>query len=67
MAILTTHARNKMASPMFGLPTQRKYPMPDANHARNALARVAEEYNKGKVSASQAAQVRAKAHRVLGK
>ncbi len=26
----------------FALPKQRKYPIPDASHARNALARVAQ-------------------------
>lgn len=56
-----------MASPMFGLPSEHKYPMPDKSHARNALARISEEYNKGKASASQAAQVPANAHRILGK
>ena len=34
--------RNRMKSSTFALPKERKYPIPDASHARNALARVAQ-------------------------
>ena len=35
--------RNRMKSSTFAIPKERKYPIPDAAHARNALARV-EQY-----------------------
>lgn len=34
--------RNKLKDESFALPEERKYPIPDIEHARNALARVAQ-------------------------
>jgi hypothetical protein len=34
--------RNKLKDESFALPDERKYPIPDIEHARNALARVAQ-------------------------
>ena len=34
--------RNRLADSSFALPKERKYPIPDIEHARNALARVAQ-------------------------
>jgi len=34
--------RSKMKSSSFALPKQKKYPIQDKSHARNALARVAQ-------------------------
>lgn len=34
--------RKKLAKSSFALPEQEKYPIPDIEHARNALARVAQ-------------------------
>ena len=39
MAVLTTEERKKLPKKDFALPGGR-YPIPDASHARNALARV---------------------------
>jgi len=41
MAKLTTEARKKLDSDVFALP-DRRYPIPDEAHARNALARVSQ-------------------------
>jgi hypothetical protein len=41
MAKLTTKTRDHLANSTFALPAQRKYPIPDIAHARDALARVA--------------------------
>jgi len=41
MAKLTTKERNSLPSSTFALPG-RRYPIPDKNHAENALARVSE-------------------------
>jgi hypothetical protein len=42
MAKLTAKQRDRMAKSTFALPGKRAYPLPDASHARNALARVAQ-------------------------
>jgi len=65
MGLLSTAARKRLPKSSFGMPGQRKYPMPDASHARNALARVSQAQNAGKISAGAAAKVRAKARRIL--
>ena len=46
-------AAKKKAEPQsdFGLPKERKYPMPDASHARNAKARASQMEHEGKLSA----------------
>lgn len=41
MAILTTAKRKKLPAQEFAGP-DRSYPIPDANHARNALSRAAQ-------------------------
>ena len=38
----STKERKKMSRKSFALPNKRKYPIPDKAHARNALARVAQ-------------------------
>jgi hypothetical protein len=40
---LSTKDRKKLGKNSFALPEQRKYPIPDKAHARNALARVAQD------------------------
>ena len=57
MAKLTTAARKKLPSKSFAEPGKRAYPIQDASHARNALARVAQHG-----SSSEKAKVRAKVH-----
>lgn len=66
MAELTAAARKNIPSDEFGLPGQRKYPMPNKAHAANAKARATQQVAKGKLSAATAAKIRAKANRVLG-
>jgi len=56
MAKLTTKARNALQAKSFALSGGR-YPIEDKNHARNALARVAQHG-----SSAEKAQVRAKVH-----
>lgn len=49
---LTYEERKDLPSRDFVFPKERKYPIPDADHARNALARVSAngtEYEKRKV------------------
>ncbi len=40
---LSTKDRKKLSKKQFALPGKRKYPIPDKAHARNALARVAQD------------------------
>ncbi len=66
MAVLKAKARNREKASTFGLPGQRKYPMPDRSHAGNAKARVSQQLAKGNISPEDAAKVRHKANVVLG-
>jgi hypothetical protein len=56
MAKLTTQGRKRIAPKNFALPGGR-YPIEDASHARNALARVSQHG-----SSEEKAKVRAKVH-----
>lgn len=67
MAKLNARQRNKIPSSEFGMPGERKYPMPDKSHAANAKARATQMVKKGKLSPASAAKIKAKANRVLGK
>ena len=64
---LNAAARNAIPAAKFGLPKQRKYPMPDAPHAIDAEGRATQMVKKGKLSPASAARIRAKAKAVLGK
>ena len=66
MAVLTTVERQRLPKKEFALPGKGEgkkgagagsYPIPDASHARNALARVSQHG-----SSEQKAKVRAKVH-----
>lgn len=67
MAKLTSERRNALSSRVFGLPGQRKYPMPDKNHARVAKSYASKEEHAGKLSPASKAKIDAKANRILGK
>lgn len=67
MAKLTSEKRKGLSSSTFGMPGERKYPMPDKSHAANAKARATQQVKKGNLSSSSAAKIRAKADRILGK
>ncbi len=67
MATLTTKKRKSLPKSDFGVPGERKYPMPDKAHAANAKARASQQVKKGKLSASAKASIDAKANKILGK
>jgi len=67
MAVLTAARRRGLRSGTFGLPGQRKYPMPDRSHAANAKARATQQLHRGNLTKSQHAAIFAKANRVLGR
>ena len=59
--------RNALPASKFGEPGPRKYPVNDQAHAANAKARATQQVKKGNLSASEAAKIKAKANKVLGK
>lgn len=64
MAKLTAKERTHLPSSSFGLPSEKKYPMPDASHAANAKARAAQAVKAGRMSESTKQKIDAKANRV---
>ena len=66
MAELTTKARKAIPSSDFGMPGQRKYPMPDRSHAANAKARAKQMLDKGRLTQGAYDRVVSKANRMLG-
>jgi hypothetical protein len=67
MAKLKTETRNKLPAKEFGLPKERKYPVEDKAHARNAKARAAQEVKAGKLSVEKERKIDRKADKVLAK
>ena len=65
MADLTEKKRDSLKSSQFGLPEERKYPMPDKSHARNAKARASQQVDEGTITAAEKAKIDRKADRVL--
>ena len=67
MTKLTTKARKAIPKSKFAEPGERKYPIEDKAHARNAKSRASEMANKGKLSESMKDKIDAKADKVLKK
>lgn len=65
MSVIKSSARNKLKSSTFGLPKERKYPMPNKSHAVNAKARATQMVKKGKLSRSSAEKIKEKADKVI--
>jgi len=67
MAELTTKKRDAEPKSDFGLPEERKYPMPDKSHARNAKARASQQLHEGNLTKTEKAKIDRKADRMLDK
>jgi hypothetical protein len=65
MAKLTSKQREALPDSKFGLPNERKYPMPDEAHARNAKARAAQQEERGSITPAEERSIDRKADRVL--
>ena len=65
MAKLSEKKRDSLKESRFGLPEQRKYPMPDESHARNAKARASQQVKKGNLSKADERKIDRKADAVL--
>jgi hypothetical protein len=67
MATMSERKRDSLKSSQFGLPDERKYPMPDESHAKNAKARASQQVKKGNLSKADEKKIDAKADRILDK
>lgn len=67
MGLISSKQRAKLPTKEFGLPAERKYPMPDASHAANAKARATQQVNAGNLSKSAKAKIDAKANKIINK
>ena len=67
MAKLTSQARSHLPATKFALPEQKKYPINDKAHARNAKARASEMKHQGKISASTKARIDHASDRVINR
>jgi hypothetical protein len=66
MGKLDAAERKAIPADKFAGP-DRSFPVENASHARNALARASEMLNKGSISEAEHAKIVAKANKVLGK
>jgi hypothetical protein len=67
MANMTEKKRDSLKESQFGLPDERKYPMPDKAHARNAKARASQQLHDGNLTKSEKDKIDRKADKVLDK
>lgn len=67
MSKLKAEERGELPEGEFALPEERKYPIEDEAHARDAKARAAQQEKAGRLSASDRKKVDARADKVLGK
>ena len=67
MSELDTKKRESLPKSQFGLPEERKYPMPDKSHAANAKARASQQKKAGNLTAAEKAKIDRKADRILDK
>ena len=66
MTKLTAKKRKAEPASDFGLPAQKKYPMPDKVHAANAKARATQQVEAGNLTPAQKTEIDAKANKILG-
>jgi hypothetical protein len=68
MSKLTTAERKKIPSSEFGLPDERKYPMPDREHAANAKSRASAAEAEGHITKAEEKKIDRKAdHKLYGR
>lgn len=67
MATLSYKQKKSLPSKTYGIPGEKKYPMPDKSHAANAKARATQMVKKGKLSPSTAEKIKSKANKILSK
>ncbi len=65
MATMSEKKRDSLKASQYGLPEERKYPMPDASHARNAKARASQQVKKGNLTKAEERKIDRKADKIL--
>ena len=65
MAELSTKKRDNLPKSEFGLPEERKYPMPDKSHAANAKARASQQLDDGNLTKTEKEKIDRKADKIL--
>ena len=65
MATLSEKKRDNLKPSQFGLPEERKYPMPDESHAANAKARASQQVKAGNLSKKDQEKIDRKADKIL--
>ncbi len=65
MPTLNDKQRDRLKESQFGLPEERKYPMPDKAHARNAKARASQQENRGAITKAEERRIDRKADDIL--
>jgi hypothetical protein len=65
MAKLSEKKKDSLPDSKYGLPDEKKYPMPDESHARNA--RASQQEKKGNLSAADKKKIDRKADKILDK
>ena len=65
MSTLDEKQRDKLKPSQFGLPDERKYPMPDESHAANAKARASQQVKAGNLSKADQQKIDRKADKIL--
>ncbi len=65
MSKLDSKQRNNLPKSDFGMPGERKYPMPDKSHAANAKARATQMHDKGLLSLRAEELIDTKANMIL--
>jgi len=64
---LSAAGRKRLPKADFGEPGERKYPMPDWQHAAAAKSRARQMLNRGKLSRSEYDAIVARANRVMAR
>jgi hypothetical protein len=67
MAELDAKHRNKLPRSKFAEPEERKYPIEDKAHARNAKARASQAVHAGRMSKAEEKRIDRKADAVINK
>lgn len=62
---LTAKKRASLKPSQFGLPAKKAYPLDTPRRAASAKGRATQQVKKGKLSKSAAAQIKARANKVL--
>lgn len=67
MGVLTAKQRNKLKPSQFGDPKNRRYPLENPAHDRNAKARASEMEHKGAITKRKEETIDARADRALAR